>query len=95
MTRWKFIAALLGISTLPALAESKDIINQSPMHTHLWVKGPFYLMVANSMEEPDYYPPSGMVKLEFCKICGIVRVPLDHPEACADKSNLRQCAEEK
>ena len=42
---------------------------------HDWQQGPFYLKVAATYEEPDYYPPSGMVKVEHCTLCGLLRLP--------------------
>lgn len=46
-------------------------------HEHEWVTGPFYVTVANSYEEPRYYPPAAMMKFEFCRWCGIMRIPDD------------------
>lgn len=44
--------------------------------THLceFDKSPFYLTVAVSLEEPEYYTPSAVVNIEACK-CGLLRLP--------------------
>ena len=42
---------------------------------HNWVSGPFYVMVAVTYEEPDYYPPQGMIPVEHCTLCGLIRLP--------------------
>jgi len=42
---------------------------------HDWHDGPFYIMVARSHEEPDFYPPSSMFKVEHCTNCGLLRLP--------------------
>jgi len=40
-----------------------------------WVSGPFYIVVAISYEEPDYYPPQGYMPVELCPKNGMIRVP--------------------
>lgn len=45
--------------------------------THEWVKGPFYIKVAVTYEEPRYYSPGGLVNIEHCKKCGVLRLPKD------------------
>ena len=42
---------------------------------HDFREGPFYIMVARSYEEPDFYPPSSMFKVEHCVKCGLLRLP--------------------
>jgi hypothetical protein len=42
---------------------------------HEWAQGPFYIKVASSYEEPEYYPPNALVKVEHCKKCGVLRLP--------------------
>lgn len=44
---------------------------------HTWVSGPFYVKVAASAEEPNYYPPAGLVRIEHCTKCGLMRLPDD------------------
>ena len=41
---------------------------------HDWKSGPFYVMVAVAYEEPDYYPPQGMIPVEHCTLCGLIRL---------------------
>jgi hypothetical protein len=42
---------------------------------HDFKEGPFWIKVASSYEEPVYYPPQGIVKVEHCVKCGILRLP--------------------
>ena len=37
----------------------------------------FYVAVCISDEEPNYYPPAGLVQLEVCPRCGAMRLPND------------------
>ncbi len=53
-------------------------INYSNLDTccHTWEKDSgFYVSVCVTYEEPDYYPPQGLIQLEVCPRCGLVRVP--------------------
>lgn len=47
----------------------------NPHCSHDWVEGPFYVKVAVSYEEPKYYPPQGLVNVEHCTKCGLLRLP--------------------
>ena len=42
---------------------------------HEWVVGPFFISAADSYEEPTYYPPSALVRLDHCIKCGLIRLP--------------------
>ena len=55
---------------------------------HEWVQGPFYLKVAKTYEEPNFYPPNAMIRIEHCKKCGLIRLPPDLKEY--DGENLSQ-----
>ena len=45
-------------------------------HQHNWIKGRFYIMCATTLEEPEYYAPQGIVRIEYCEICGLLRLPI-------------------
>ena len=45
---------------------------------HQWVAGPFYVPVAMSGEEPQYYPPQGLLPIEHCLTCGLLRLPKEY-----------------
>lgn len=68
MTRFAFLAGLLGVFW-PRRAEALDHAGAE------WVLGPFYITVAVSQEEPTYYPPGGLVNVEHCRHCGMLRLP--------------------
>lgn len=42
---------------------------------HSFTKGPFYVTVASSFEEPGFYPPSSLYPVQHCSQCGIIRLP--------------------
>ena len=65
MSRRDLAAAVVGVG-LPARA----------VHVCKWHQSPFYVTVASTYEEPDYYPPSSMVRIETCD-CGLMRLPGD------------------
>ena len=44
---------------------------------HDWHTGPFYVMAAGNYEEPTYYPPSSLVRVEHCTKCGLLRLPAE------------------
>jgi len=44
---------------------------------HEWVKGPFWIKASITWEEPEYYPPQGLINLEHCVQCGLLRIPKD------------------
>ena len=46
------------------------------VHVCEWHESPFYVTVAATYEEPDYYLPSSMVRIETCD-CGLMRLPGD------------------
>jgi hypothetical protein len=46
-------------------------------HEHTWSTGPFYIKAAHAYEEPQFYPPQGLVRVEHCVECGILRLPMD------------------
>ena len=46
-------------------------------HDCEWAQGPFYIRVAASYEEPQYYPPSALIQVEHCTVCGLLRLPAD------------------
>lgn len=62
--------ALFG---LPAATLTKRPI-ESIDTGHRWVAGPYYIKAAVTYEEPTYYPPSGLVKVEHCTHCGLLRL---------------------
>ena len=39
------------------------------------VQGPFYIAAARTFEEPRYYPPQMLVRIEHCLKCGTLRLP--------------------
>lgn len=41
---------------------------------HTFVAGPFFLMAANTLEEPTYYPPQAFMPVEHCFKCGALRL---------------------
>jgi hypothetical protein len=51
---------------------------------HNWTKGPFYITAAQTYEEPGYYPPSVLLRVEHCSLCGILRLPKDTWELNGD-----------
>lgn len=69
---------LLGFAKLPSQVPS-CAAGGGDAHlmecAHNWSKGPFYVMIANSYEEPGFYPPSAMYQVEHCLECGILRLP--------------------
>ena len=42
---------------------------------HDFKVSPFFVLMAVTSEEPTYYPPGGMARLEMCSKCGAVRLP--------------------
>ena len=65
-------------NSLLALALPQVSVSTIPdTHAHVWVKGPFYIQAAISLEEPGFYPPQGLVRTEHCLVCGILRVSED------------------
>mgnify|MGYP001616546253 FL=1 len=69
MTRLAFIAGLVSIFW-PHRAEALDHLGAD------WVTGgPFYVTAAMTYEEPQYYSPGGLVKVEHCRHCGMLRLP--------------------
>ena len=58
------VTAQTGLETAP-----------EPPHTHAWTRGPFYVIAAVSWEEPTYYPPQGLIGIEHCTSCGLLRLP--------------------
>lgn len=46
-----------------------------PECEHRFVEGPFWITASVTYEEPTYYPPSGLVKVEHCTGCGMLRLP--------------------
>lgn len=41
---------------------------------HKFISGPYWITCAGSREEPAYYPPQGVVPVEHCFKCGIIRL---------------------
>lgn len=54
---------------------------------HEWVLGPFYVKVAVTWEEPTYYPPQGLVNVEHCAKCGLLRLPESAKRARGSQMN--------
>lgn len=53
-----------------------EIENDIAKCQHDWVSNSgFYTRVAVTYEEPDFYPPMGLLQLEVCPKCGAVRLP--------------------
>jgi len=65
------LLAMLGVGVSPGVGQ---IATPVPAHRCEWVKGPYYVMVAVTYEEPDFYPPGGRGALEHCPVCGAVRL---------------------
>jgi len=42
---------------------------------HNWVLGKYYIRYCVTYEEPQYYPPQGLMQIEYCTKCGIIRIP--------------------
>jgi hypothetical protein len=42
---------------------------------HDWVSGPYWVVTSVTMEEPEFYPPTGFDRLEHCTKCGTIRLP--------------------
>ena len=42
---------------------------------HDFKVSPFFVLMALTSEEPTYYPPCGMARLEMCSKCGVIRLP--------------------
>ena len=82
MKRRGFLASFL-VPLLPSIGVAE--------HHHRWVEGPFYLTVASTWEEPGYEPPRGLIKVEYCADCGILRIPMDLAGPCAHKDFLTSC----
>lgn len=49
----------------------------TPVCLHEWVKGPFWIKAAITWEEPEYYAPQGIINIEHCVQCGLIRIPKD------------------
>lgn len=47
-----------------------------------WEESRFWIKAEVTSEEPDYYPPQGLVRLEICTGCRMVRIPDDVPLEC-------------
>ncbi len=56
---------------------------------HKFELSPFYALVAVSFEEPQYYPPQGMIRLECCENCGAIRIPKKYIRVGGE--NLTKC----
>lgn len=63
MSRRDLAAAIVGVG-LPA----------QTTHVCEWHPSPFYVTVAVTYEEPRYYSPGGLTRLETCD-CGLMRLP--------------------
>ncbi len=55
---------------------------------HEWTEGPFFIKAAVTYEEPRYYPPHGLYRIEHCKLCGFLRLPEGAREY--DKANVHE-----
>ena len=54
------------------------IKNEMQNCNHTWqAKSGFYLNVSVTDEEPNYYPPQGLIQVEVCHSCGAIRLPSD------------------
>jgi len=88
VTRLKFLSSLFGLAAASSLQADQN-------HIHEFVKGPFYVTAALSFEEPEFYPPEGLTPIEFCKTCGVLRLPPKLALSCAGQSNVQSCEEVK
>ena len=53
-----------------------EIKNEIKDCEHEWEKkSGFYISVCVTFEEPEYYPPMGIIQLEVCSKCGALRLP--------------------
>jgi hypothetical protein len=78
-TFFEWITMLLCGSTLVRTASGQDAdVTDMVLHMHEWVEGPFYLKVAVTGEEPDWYAPVGLLAVEHCLTCGVVRLPREY-----------------
>ncbi len=84
MRRRGFFGSLLSFA-LPQVSVS----TVPDTHAHVWVKGPFYIQAAISLEEPGFYPPQGLMRTEHCRICGILRLPEDMWKQDGDQLGVR------
>ena len=46
-------------------------------HNNNWVPSKLWVKYERTFEEPKFYPPSGLLNLEICTECGVLRVPPD------------------
>ena len=78
-TRRGFLGMVAAFIQLPKVSG-----NATANCPHDWSKGPFYVSVAQGVEEPEYYPPSGLLRTEHCKLCGALRLPKAYWDANGD-----------
>jgi len=53
-----------------------EIVSDASRCRHEWTShSGFYVHVCVTSEEPNYYPPCGLIELEVCPKCGTIRLP--------------------
>ncbi len=69
------LAALSGAETATGgvLAKEEDV--STFWCDHERVKGPYYVSAAVHPEETKYFAPHGMINIEHCIRCGLLRLP--------------------
>jgi hypothetical protein len=73
-----FISAIWPVPFLSALlhgSQTNDGNQISRICSHRWRKGNLWALTAAGPEEPNYAPPSGIVQIEICTGCGVLRIP--------------------
>lgn len=69
-----FIVVILGLGVVPLFFQNPQA-DATAVCNHQWISGGFYAKACEVGDCPQLNPPTMTVRLEHCKICGIVRIP--------------------